>query len=295
MYGAGIEIDEGATPTLPMPRVAGVEHRFLEARGATFHIAHAGDGPPLVLLHGWPQHWWCWREVIGPLAERYLVLCPDIRGLGWSGGANGSFRWDELAEDLIAQLDAFGLDRVRLVGFDWGCVIGYRACLMYPARFERFVPMTAVHMWQGLSTPPIGFKRPWHLWTVAALGAAAITRLGIADRALRVWRCAGEFSEDETAVYMGALRRPSSIEATVSFDREFVFYELPRGLRRFRRWYMKVPTLHLYGQHDPLTPAVPDSYRRYTRDMRIATVAGSGHFIPEEAPDKLLEHLDAFL
>src|SRR5437764_15398091 len=121
-----------------MPHVEGVEHRFLEIAGTTFHLAEAGDGPPLVLLHGWPQHWWCWREVIPHLAARYHVVCPDIRGLGWSGGSEGSFRWDDLAADLIAWLDELRLDRVRLVGFDWGCVIGYRACLMHPERFERF-------------------------------------------------------------------------------------------------------------------------------------------------------------
>jgi pimeloyl-ACP methyl ester carboxylesterase len=56
--------------SLPMPHVAGVEHRFVDVRGAHFHVAEAGDGPPLVLLHGWPQHWWSWREVIAPLSER---------------------------------------------------------------------------------------------------------------------------------------------------------------------------------------------------------------------------------
>jgi pimeloyl-ACP methyl ester carboxylesterase len=66
--------------TLPLPRVDGVEHRWVEAGGVRLHLAEAGEGEPLVLLHGWPQHWYEWREVIGPLAERYRVICPDLRG-----------------------------------------------------------------------------------------------------------------------------------------------------------------------------------------------------------------------
>ena len=282
---------------LPMPHVEGVEHRFLEIAGTTFHLAEAGDGPPLVLLHGWPQHWWCWREVIPHLAARYHVVCPDIRGLGWSGGSEGSFRWDDLAADLIAWLDELRLDRVRLVGFDWGCVIGYRACLMHPERFERFVPMTAIHMWQwqGLRTPPIGFIRPWHVWLIAAIGAPGITRLGLEERALRTWRRVGSFSEDELAVYVGATRRKPSIDATVRFDRAFAFHELRRAKEALRDWRLHVPTLHLYGENDPLTPVRPDTYRAYADQMEIGIVPASGHFIPEEAPDELLARLAAFL
>src|SRR5687768_9718498 len=145
-----------AAASLPIPHVPGVEHRFVDVRGARFHVAEAGDGPPVVLLHGWPQHWWSWREVIGPLAERYRVICPDIRGLGWSAGADGSFRFDALADDLFVLMDALGHDRFRLVGHDWGLFIGYRACLLRPERVERFAPLAGVHLWQGYDTSPQG-------------------------------------------------------------------------------------------------------------------------------------------
>jgi pimeloyl-ACP methyl ester carboxylesterase len=282
--------------TLPIPNVAGVEHRFVQiGDGNRIHVAEAGDGPPLVLLHGWPQHWWSWREVIGPLADHYRVLCPDIRGCGWSGGADGSFRLDDLAHDLFGLLDALGLDRVRLVGHDWGLFIGYRACVLRPERFERFMALAGVHLWQGRDTPPRGFARPWHVYVLATIGGAGVTRLGLGERALRAWRHAGAFTEDESAVYMGALRRPSSVAASVSFDRSLVFHELPRALLAFRSWHLPVPTLHLIGEHDPLTPDVPDSYRPYADDMRVDAIPDCGHFIPEEAPGALLERLEDFL
>lgn len=278
-----------------MPSVAGVQHRWVEAAGASFHVAEAGDGPPLLLLHGWPQHWWSWREVIGPLAENYRVICPDIRGLGWSSGADGSYRWDALATDLVALLDALDLESVRLVGHDWGLIAGYRACLLYPERFERFVALAGIHLWQGFATRPKQFIRPWHVWLLGTLGAPGMTRLGMAERALRRWRYRGTFSEDEAAVYLGPIRRPSAIAATVRFDRGVTFYEIARGLRQFTSWHLTVPTLHLLGEQDPLTPDVPRNFGPHTDDMAMEVIPNCGHFIAEEAPRELLERLDAFL
>src|SRR5919112_407695 len=76
---------------LPMPHIGRVSHDFHVVDGVRFHVAEAGEGEPLVLLHGWPQHWWSWRELIGPLAERYRVICPDIRGMGWSDAPRGGY------------------------------------------------------------------------------------------------------------------------------------------------------------------------------------------------------------
>src|SRR4051812_3665843 len=82
-----------------MPHVAGVEHSFHEVDGVRLQVAQAGDGPPLVLLHGWPQHWWSWRHLIGPLAERYRVICPDIRGMGWSDATRTGYDLPRLTRD----------------------------------------------------------------------------------------------------------------------------------------------------------------------------------------------------
>ena len=68
----------------PQPNVPGVQHSFVDAGGLRTHVAEAGEGEPLVMLHGWPQHWYVWRHVIPRLAETYRVICPDLRGLGWT-------------------------------------------------------------------------------------------------------------------------------------------------------------------------------------------------------------------
>src|SRR3954465_3923759 len=106
----------------PLPQLPGVEHRFESVNGVRLHYAEAGAGDPVVLLHGWPQHWWMWRDLIGPLAERFRVVVPDLRGHGWSDKPPSSYRKSELMADIVSLIDRLGLDRVRLVGHDWGAI-----------------------------------------------------------------------------------------------------------------------------------------------------------------------------
>ena len=101
-----------------MPHVDGVEHRFVDVNGLRMHVAEAGEGEPLVMLHGWPQHWYEWRHLIGPLSETRRVICPDLRGLGWTDAPPGGYEKENLASDVLALLDELGVDRFDLMGHD---------------------------------------------------------------------------------------------------------------------------------------------------------------------------------
>src|SRR3954463_1019605 len=139
-----------------VPPVAGVTHRDVDIGDVRLHVAQAGDGEPLLLLHGWPQHWWAWRRVIPRLAERHRVLAVDLRGWGWSDAPPGDYAKATFADDVVALLDAEGLDRVSVVGHDWG---GYTAVLLaleHAERVERMVALDIPPPWPG---PP----RPRHL------------------------------------------------------------------------------------------------------------------------------------
>lgn len=152
---------------LPLPSVHGVEHGFAHVDGLRIHYAHAGSGDPLVLVHGWPQHWFAWRAVIGPLSTRYQVICPDFRGLGWSHGSASDHSLRRLGDDIVGLLDALGIDRARLVGHDLGGGAGYQACLDHPERIERFVALTTIPPWLTLKASPMLYLRPWHIYLLA--------------------------------------------------------------------------------------------------------------------------------
>ncbi len=111
-----------------MPQLPGVEHRLVDVAGVRFHVAEAGEGDPLVLLHGWPQNWWEWRRLIPLLSDRYRVICLDTRGSGWSDAPKGGYDRETMARDVIGVLDQLGIDRFRMVGHDVRVLVGrYRS------------------------------------------------------------------------------------------------------------------------------------------------------------------------
>jgi pimeloyl-ACP methyl ester carboxylesterase len=124
------------------PHVDGVTHRQVRTRGIDFHVAEAGSGDDVVLcLHGWPQHWYEWRHLMPALADRHRVLALDLRGFGWSDAPRDGYEKEEMATDVLAVLDALGIERVKLVGHDWGAWIGFLLCLRAPQRFERYLAL----------------------------------------------------------------------------------------------------------------------------------------------------------
>ena len=125
MTAASVRQDEIRTDAGPIPEVPGVTHQFVTARGARFHVAQAGDGDPVVLLHGLAQHWYAWRKVIPELAGQYRLFCVDLRGCGWSEGTRRGYGTAEQVRDVLAVMDALGLDRVRLIGHDGGGWLGF--------------------------------------------------------------------------------------------------------------------------------------------------------------------------
>ncbi len=277
-----------------MPQVEGVEHRFVAVNGARLHYAAAGRGDPVVLLHGWPQHWWAWREVIPALASKHRVICPDVRGFGWSEGGP-DYGLEQLAADLVGLLDVLGIERARFVGQGWGSEIGYQACLNWPSRFSHYVPVGGVTPWSSGVAAARLYLRSWHIYALGLLGTYATTRLGVPEKALRTWRHAGRFTAAEERTYLEPLRRPVSADATRRLYRHVLLHELPHYTRSSRAAPLQVPTLHIHGQQDPLAGGALHSPRRGAADTRFEVIPGCGHFVAEERPSELLDRVSGFL
>jgi pimeloyl-ACP methyl ester carboxylesterase len=214
--------------------------------------------------------------------------------MGWSDGSPGSYAFADLGEELIRFLDVLGLDRVRLVGHDWGLGLGYLAAIAHPERFSRFVPMAGPHVWALDGGSLELWWRPWHVYAISSLGRSA-TRLGVPEACLRTWRAAGSFTPEEIAIYTAPLHRPGSVDATVRHYRTFLFRDVPFFVRRHDELFLRVPTLHLNGELDPLSRGTPDTYGRHAEDMRLEVVRGAGHFLAEERPAEVTERILDFL
>lgn len=295
--------DLKVTPLRPqLPHIEGIDHHFIEARGMQFHIAEAGRGEPLLLLHGWPQHWYMWRHLIAPLASHYRVLCPDLRGFGWSDAPTSGYEKEQLATDLLALLDTLGLDRVRLMGHDWGGWVGFLLCLRQPERVQQFVALNSPHPWQQLDWPVLSnFWRFWYQWVIASPGLGGwliqhrpgFVRSTMLRRSLVNKRALGE---EDLTLYAEHLRQPARAHASVTLYRTFLLREfLPIALGCYKPFTLRVPTLVLYGTRDIfVSHKLLRGYQPYTQTMTVELVPQSGHFIAEECPELVLERARAF-
>jgi hypothetical protein len=198
-----------------MPELEGVEHSFHDLpTGVRVHLASAGppDAPPVLAVHGWPQHWWSWRNVIRELAGEFRLLCPDLRGLGWSGpAADDDYRKQRLAEDQIALIDALGIDRVRLVGHDWGGWTALLAALTAPDRVLSLLALSIGHPWVPGSVAALNAWQLAYQFPLAApLAGERLIRDG---RYVQLMFAAGRrdargWAPGEREAYLDVLREP---------------------------------------------------------------------------------------
>ena len=280
----------------PLPEVPGVRHHWIDLNGVRTHYAEAGSGEPLVLLHGWPQNWWSWRKLIGGLAERYRVICPDIRAMGWSEAPGSGYTQWHLRDDLLALLDALDLDGVRLIGHDFGLITVYLAGYEQPERFKRLVPMGGVHPWSATEATPLLFARPFHIYALASrAGRRLAADTGFPRFLMDYWHGGGGFEPDVAEAYLSLIRRPATARFTHDRYHHIARHEIPWFLRHHRDLRLRVPTLHLNGERDPLSVGTPDSWRAFADDMRLELVPDCGHFIAEERPDWVLDRVLPFL
>jgi pimeloyl-ACP methyl ester carboxylesterase len=273
------------------PHVEGVEHRYVDTGRLTMHVAEAGpaDADPIVLLHGWPQHWYLWRHQLPVLAQHYRVIAPDLRGFGWSDAPPDGYEKENLATDVVALLDALELDRVRLVGHDWGGWIGFILGLREPARIRRFVAL-------NIPTPftdrdPRTFAAMWRFWYMAVVASPAGPRLVQGDFIDRMFHRAvrpGAMTEEEIAAFVDALREPDRARATQQLYRTFLLREFPRvGAGAYNKQRLTVPTRLVFGEDDFAIPKrmVTGDFSRHADHLEVELVPAAGHFIVDERPE----------
>ncbi|MBA3263798.1 MAG: alpha/beta hydrolase [Thermoleophilaceae bacterium] len=283
-----------------MPYVAGVEHREVIVRGLRLHVALAGpiDGRPVVLQHGWPQHWYEWRHLIGPLAQAgYRVIAPDFRGFGWSEyPPDEDFLKETLVDDLIALCAELGHRRVSFVGHDWGGWVGWLLCLRRPDLVDRAVLLSAPPPFPAeptdigalLRVPRLAYQLPIAAPLPIPAKRACLRLLG---------RMLGGRPPDEVEAYLEPLNQPSQVRATTLLYRQFLLREIgPLIAGRYGGKRLTMPVLFLAGRDDMLFyEELVEEASPHADDYEGEALPGVGHFIADEAQDLLRERVLRFL
>lgn len=282
------------------PPIAGVRRHRVTVRGVDFHITEAGpeDGRPVLALHGWPQHHWAYRDLLADPPPGLRIIAPDLPGYGWSGPPPHRWAKEDVVTDLVALVDALGLDRFLLVGHDWGGYIGHLLALRIPERIDAYLALNIAHPW----VPP-KVMAP-HLWrfllyqpVVASAGVPLQTRTRYLEKV--VFRAAAPKLDAATVgTYAERFRDPVVARTARDTYRTFLTREIPKGVRDGERRWSTVPTRVLFGRSDTaIHPDLAAAETARADDYTIDVVDG-GHFILDEQPDlvraKLIAVADEF-
>jgi pimeloyl-ACP methyl ester carboxylesterase len=286
---------------LPLPELPGVQHRFVDLPGLRMHVAEAGDGEPLLLLHGFPQHWWKWRKFLAAFSDRYRVICPDLRGAGWTDAPRDGYKADQLVADVVALLDELGLENPRIVAHDWGALVGFLLCLDHPDRVKQYVSLAIPHPYVRFHPQLLAaFPRLWFQFAIATpvLGPRLLSkgRQPLAHYLLRHYTSdPGAWSESDVELFMAPFRDPARAKAGSALYRHFIVPLFPRVIAGAYRRRLRTPTLLLYGSEDPnMRPEILGGYEDLADDLVLERVDGASHFIADEKPDVVIALLTRF-
>jgi pimeloyl-ACP methyl ester carboxylesterase len=284
------------TASSPM-QLEGVEHRYADLPGVRAHYAEAGDpaGDAVLLLHGWPQHWASWSELIPPLAAAgYRVIVPDLRGFGWSQAPGTGYDGETFARDQVALLDELGIEAAHVLGHDWGGWVTFLLGTEHPQRVRRMIACNTPHPWPR-QRPSLLLEawRSWYAALNAAPGAGPATVIRIAHALLTRGNVRDPFSPEELSSYIGQFRDPQRAKAARDLYRYYfrAFREALSGNYDSKR--LAAPTLLLFGARDiwvsPRVVEHSEDYLDRAAEMTVELVPDSGHFIINEKPELVIE------
>ncbi|MFC5908224.1 alpha/beta fold hydrolase [Streptacidiphilus monticola] len=302
----------GTTAASFDPRIEGPwTHREVAANGARFHIAEAGEGPLVLLVHGWPQFWWTWRHQLTALAAAgYRAVAVDLRGVGGSDRTPRGYDPSNMALDLTGVIRSLGVSQAAVVGHDWGGFLGWTAAAMRPRLVGRLAVLSSAHPRRlrralltdrrqiGAAEHLLGLQRPWLPERQLAADNAAMV-----GEYLTAWSAPAHRPEEkELLTYRQAMLLSNSRHCSIEPFRWLMrSMGRPDGFQFSRRMnrQLHLPVLHLHGELDPvlLERTALGSAEYVDAPYRWQLLPGVGHYPQEEAPEEvtslLLEWLQA--
>ncbi len=281
-----------------------IEHRIVLANGMALHVAEAGpaDGPLVILLHGFPEFWFGWRDLIEPLAEAgFRVIAPDQRGYNLSTRPKGlaSYHLDHLADDIFALAEAVGRQKFSVVGHDWGASVAWWMATRNSDSITRMAILNAPHpaIWRRSMTENSAQRKmsqyvqmlriPWlPEMMIKASGYRALTD------AFKSSVRPDVFGKRAIAAYRAAWRQPGALTAMLNWYRALFIKDLAVP----REGSIRTQTLVIWGDQDAFAePKLAEASAALCASARVLHLPKASHWVVHDQPDEVREALIDFL
>lgn len=273
-----------------------VSHHKASVNGVQLFYRAAGTGAPVVLLHGLPQTSHTWRYVIPALAERYTVIAPDLRGVGYSSKPVAGYDKQTLAQDIHALVGHLGFEQVRVVGTDFGATVAYAYAATQRDAVEQLVIMEITLPGTGFDSNMLDFSKGSGAWHFAFHMAPDVPEMLVA----------GKERAYLTYFFQRAAYNPAAI-GPADIDEYVHCYTQPGAMRAYFEYYrtwlsdiaankestkskLTIPVLALVGDHTD-NSHVADAVRVVADDVESDIIKDCGHWVSEEQPEVLTKRL----
>ncbi len=276
------------------------DHHYVQTGDVTQHYVTAGEGPPVLLLHGWPQTWYAWRKIIPALAQHYQVIAPDLRGLGDSSRPPDGFDKKTVAADVARLLRLLRPDdELLVVGHDWGGPVAFALAAYYPGLVKRLAVLDVAIPGDGSGTFSQNGRR-WHHAFHQTLDLPEQLIHGREDIYYR-WFYANygylrsAISEQDIAEYLRTYRDGATLRTGLGYYRA-IEQDVRDNATFLKTDRLKMPVLafggaNAFGRGEETL----SSLRRVATDVRGGVIDKCGHWLAEEQPDVLVAELLRFL
>jgi len=289
-------------PNLPAGFSDTFASRYVDAGEVRLHAVIGGDGPPLLLVHGWPETWYAWRLMMPALARAFTVVAVDQRGIGLSDKPEDGYDTVTLAADLVGLMDALGHERFALYGTDTGMPISYALAADHPDRVARLAlseaPLPGISPSPPLLLPPPLNARLWHLafnQLPADVNEALVRGREAVFFGAEFDASAGtsKLPADTVAYYLDRLvSEPDALRGSFGFYRAIPTSSAQNEQRKNPR--LTLPVLAMGGAESS-GKGIGNTVGLVADDAQTVVIPGAGHWIAEQAPEAVLTALTGFL
>jgi pimeloyl-ACP methyl ester carboxylesterase len=278
-----------------------MHHDRLFTNGISLHYVIEGDGPLMLLLHGFPEFWYSWRHQIPAFSDRYKVVALDLRGYNDSDKPEGvkAYRMPELVADIHGAITALGYQRCILVGHDWGGAIAWSFVNSYPDQVEQLIVLNLPHpakFMEGLKTPQ-QLLRSWYIgFFQLPILPELLLQAGncqlIATMLQQTSVDETTFTEADLKAYKEAAAKPGALTAMINYYRNiFEFVDGPSTWQP-----LTLPTLMIWGEEDvALGKELTYGTEAYVKNLTLKYIPNCSHWVQQEKPQQVNQYINEFL